>query len=52
MQAILPLLDRLGDGATPPAIAGEILNFAKGARTAPAITRRGNRPYQGGQHGS
>jgi uncharacterized protein with von Willebrand factor type A (vWA) domain len=51
MQAILPLLDRLGDGATPPAIAGEILSFAKGARAAPAITRRGNRPYQGGQHG-
>lgn len=32
MQAILPLLDRLGDGSTPPAIATEILNFAKGAR--------------------
>lgn len=32
MQAILPLLDRLGDGSTPPAIASEILSFHKGAR--------------------
>lgn len=32
MQAILPLLDRLGDGSTPPAVAAEILNFEKGAR--------------------
>jgi uncharacterized protein with von Willebrand factor type A (vWA) domain len=32
MRAILPLLDRLGDGSTPPAIAREILGFAKGAR--------------------
>jgi uncharacterized protein len=33
MEAILPLLDRLGDGSTPQAIAQEILHFAKGART-------------------
>ncbi|HMO08583.1 MAG TPA: VWA domain-containing protein [Paracoccaceae bacterium] len=32
MQAILPLIDRLGQGNTPPAIAREILSFAKGAR--------------------
>jgi uncharacterized protein with von Willebrand factor type A (vWA) domain len=32
MKAILPLLDRLGDGSEPAAIAGEILGFAKGAR--------------------
>lgn len=32
MQAILPLLDRLGAGHTPPAIASEILRFRKGAR--------------------
>lgn len=32
MQAILPLLDRLGDGSTPPAIASEILDFRKGMR--------------------
>ncbi|WP_299747523.1 VWA domain-containing protein [uncultured Tateyamaria sp.] len=32
MQAILPLLDHLGDGSTPPAIASEILQFSKGAR--------------------
>lgn len=32
MQAILPMLDRLGDGSDPTAIAGEILAFAKGAR--------------------
>jgi uncharacterized protein with von Willebrand factor type A (vWA) domain len=32
MKAILPLLDRLGDGSEPVAIAGEILGFAKGAR--------------------
>lgn len=32
MQAILPMLDRLGDGSTPPAIASEILDFAKRAR--------------------
>ena len=32
MRAIAPLLDRLGDGSDPPAIAGEILAFAKGAR--------------------
>ena len=31
MRAILPLLDRLGDGSTPPAIATEILGFRKGA---------------------
>lgn len=32
MRAILPLLDRLGEGGAPPAIAREILTFAKGAR--------------------
>jgi uncharacterized protein len=32
MRAILPLIDRLGDGAAPSAIAREILTFAKGAR--------------------
>ncbi|NND41672.1 MAG: VWA domain-containing protein, partial [Silicimonas sp.] len=32
MQAILPLLDRLGDGSAPPAIASEILDFRKGSR--------------------
>jgi len=31
MQAILPMLDRLGAGDAPPAIAREILAFAKGA---------------------
>jgi uncharacterized protein with von Willebrand factor type A (vWA) domain len=30
--AILPMLDRLGDGASPEAVAGEILGFRKGAR--------------------
>jgi uncharacterized protein with von Willebrand factor type A (vWA) domain len=32
MRAILPLIDRLGSGADAPAVAGEILGFAKGAR--------------------
>jgi uncharacterized protein with von Willebrand factor type A (vWA) domain len=32
MRAILPLIDRLGDGSTAPAIAAEILSFEKGAR--------------------
>ena len=32
LRAILPMLDRLGDGSDPPAIAREILGFAKGAR--------------------
>ena len=32
MRAILPMLDRLGDGSTPPAIASGILGFSKGAR--------------------
>jgi uncharacterized protein with von Willebrand factor type A (vWA) domain len=32
MRAIRPLLDRLGDGSAPPAIAREILTFSKGAR--------------------
>jgi uncharacterized protein with von Willebrand factor type A (vWA) domain len=32
MQAIAPLLDRLGDGSRPDRIAAEILSFAKGAR--------------------
>jgi uncharacterized protein with von Willebrand factor type A (vWA) domain len=34
MRAILPMLDRLGDGASPQALAAEILTFAKGARVA------------------
>lgn len=34
MRAILPLIDRLGDGATPQAVAAEILGFSKGARAA------------------
>jgi hypothetical protein len=33
MKAILPLLDRLGDGSTPQSIALEVLHFAKGARS-------------------
>ena len=32
MRAILPLLDRLGDGSTPTAIASEVLSFRRGAR--------------------
>jgi uncharacterized protein with von Willebrand factor type A (vWA) domain len=32
MRAILPLLDRLGDGSSPAAIAREILTFADGRR--------------------
>jgi len=32
MRAILPMLDRLGDGSTPMAIAGEVLSFRRGAR--------------------
>ena len=32
MKAILPMLDRLGDGSAPQAIAAEILGFSKGAR--------------------
>lgn len=32
MQAILPKLDRLGDGSDPRSIASEILTFSKGAR--------------------
>jgi uncharacterized protein with von Willebrand factor type A (vWA) domain len=32
LRAILPYLDRLGDGSTPQAIAREILAFRKGAR--------------------
>ena len=32
MRAILPMLDRLGDGAAPLAIAREILGFAKGGQ--------------------
>ena len=33
LRAILPMLDRLGDGASPASVAGEILGFRKGART-------------------
>lgn len=32
MQAIFPMLDRLGDGSTPTSLAREILAFSKGAR--------------------
>ena len=32
LRAIAPMIDRLGDGSSPHAIAGEILRFAKGAR--------------------
>ena len=32
MRAILPMLDRLGDGSTPQAIAGEVLSFRRGMR--------------------
>jgi hypothetical protein len=32
MRAILPMIDRLGDGSAPAAIAREILAFHKGAR--------------------
>lgn len=32
LQAILPIIDRLGNGASPQAVAGEILRFSKGAR--------------------
>ncbi len=32
LKAILPLIDRLGNGATPQAIAAEVLGFAKGQR--------------------
>jgi uncharacterized protein with von Willebrand factor type A (vWA) domain len=30
LRAILPLLDRLGDGGSPAAIGAEILGFARG----------------------
>jgi hypothetical protein len=32
MQAILPVIDRLGNGVAPRTIAREILGFAKGAK--------------------
>lgn len=32
LLAILPLIDRIGNGAAPQAIAAEILSFSKGAR--------------------
>ncbi len=32
LRAIAPMIDRLGDGSSPQAIAGEILDFAKGSR--------------------
>ncbi len=32
LRAIAPMIDRLGDGSSPQAIAGEILHFAKGGR--------------------
>ncbi len=36
MRAILPVIDRLGDGAAPVAIAREILRFSKGAKVGGA----------------
>jgi hypothetical protein len=36
MRAILPMIDRLGSGATVQAIAAEVLGFAKGARAGVA----------------
>jgi uncharacterized protein with von Willebrand factor type A (vWA) domain len=32
LRAIAPMIDRLGDGSSAQAIAGEILHFAKGGR--------------------
>ena len=32
LRAITPMIDRLGNGSSPQAIAHEILHFAKGAR--------------------
>lgn len=32
LRAVAPMIDRLGDGSSAQAIAGEILHFAKGAR--------------------
>lgn len=32
LRAIAPMIDRLGNGSSPQAVAHEILNFAKGAR--------------------
>jgi uncharacterized protein with von Willebrand factor type A (vWA) domain len=32
MRAILPMLDRFGDGSSPSSLAREILTFSKGAR--------------------
>jgi uncharacterized protein len=33
LKAVLPMIDRLGNGATPQAIAAELLGFAKDQRT-------------------
>ncbi len=32
LRAIAPMIDRLGNGSSPQAVAHEILHFAKGAR--------------------
>lgn len=37
LKAILPMIDRLGNGANPQAIAAEVLGFAKGQRVAARI---------------
>lgn len=34
MKAILPMIDRLGNGASPQSIAGEVLGFSRGKRMA------------------
>jgi uncharacterized protein len=40
LKAILPMIDRLGDGASPQAIAGEVLGFAKGRRIQASVAAR------------
>ncbi|MCX7323627.1 MAG: VWA domain-containing protein [Hyphomicrobiales bacterium] len=37
LKAILPLIDRLGNGATPQTIAAEVLGFAKGQRISARV---------------
>jgi uncharacterized protein with von Willebrand factor type A (vWA) domain len=38
LKSILPMIDRLGNGMNPQAIAVEILGFSKGRRMAAALT--------------
>lgn len=40
LRAILPMIDRLGNGASPQAIASEVLGFAKGQRTPSSLPAR------------